>query len=133
MQHILQSAKDYNHKSFADVKNEVILMLIDFVERAVQSIETGTPVEAPKPAPAFKAEPATPASTPKKPEDNVGPNDKLSFAMDNRHLAGKTVSVANDKSIVITGKVVGLDAPFVLVKTDTGPTIKVPLDKVSLG
>ena len=32
----------------------------------------------------------------------------------------------------VNGEVVGLDAPFVVVKTDTGPTISVPLQNVSL-
>jgi hypothetical protein len=133
LQHILKSAEDYNHKSFVDVKADVIGMLAEFTNKAIQTIEGGAPVVvAPvAPAPAFQAE--TPVAPAKKPaEDRMGPGEKLSFAMDNRHLAGKAVSVSNDKNITIKGKVVGLDAPFVLIQTETGPTIKVPLDKVSL-
>jgi hypothetical protein len=69
----------------------------------------------------------------KKPEvDNVSHHDKMNFAMNNRHLANKRVQVINDKNVELFGQVVGLDAPFVLVKTDTGPTIKVELEKVVL-
>ena len=56
--------------------------------------------------------------------------DKMSFAMDNRHLSNQTVKVLNDENLDVTGIVVGLDAPFVIVKTIQGPTISVPLEKV---
>lgn len=133
LQHILQSAKDYNHKSFVDVKNDVVSMLSDLVDQAIQKIEgivpTPTPTKGETP---YAKEEQSPPPPVKKPEDRIGANDKLSFAMDNRHLAGKSVSVANDKNITIKGKVVGLDAPYVLVATESGPTIKVPLEHVSL-
>jgi hypothetical protein len=58
--------------------------------------------------------------------------DKMNFAMDNRHLANRKVSVMNDQNVQIEGTVVGLDAPDVVVKTTSGPTIKVPLEKVVL-
>lgn len=58
-------------------------------------------------------------------------NDKMNFALNHRHLANKEVTVLNAQNAPIeTGVVVGLDAPDVLVKTKTGPTIKVPVDKV---
>lgn len=139
LNHILQSAKDYNHKAFVDVKNDVILMLIEFTEKAIQAIETGTtPVIAvPKDAAVFQPEtpataPAQAQAKPKPTEGEMGPGEKLNFALDNRHLGGKKVTVANDKNLTVTGTVVGLDAPFVIVKTDTGPTIRVPLPQVSL-
>jgi hypothetical protein len=58
--------------------------------------------------------------------------DKINFAMDNRHLGNKKVRVFNDQNMDITGTVVGLDAPHVLVKTTAGPTIEVPLERVEL-
>lgn len=58
--------------------------------------------------------------------------DKMNFAMNNRHLANQKVSVINDKNVQIEGTVVGLDAPYVLVKTTSGPTIKVQLEEVVL-
>lgn len=144
--HILVSAKDYKHEAFTDVKDDVVSLLEQFVRKTVEAIEAGTQVTITVGPPTIGIVQTTPQAPappevvapaqlqPKKPiEDTVSPNDKLSFAMDNRHLAGKAVSVANDQNITITGKVVGLDAPFVLVKTDTGPVIKVPLPKVSLG
>lgn len=65
-------------------------------------------------------------------KDLVDNNDKLTFALDNRHLANKRVTVANDTGMQVHGEVVGLDAPNVVVKTDTGPTIQVPIGNVSL-
>lgn len=60
--------------------------------------------------------------------------DKMSFAMSNRHLANKKVTVLNqsDNSPLGQGIVVGLDAPHVVVKMDAGQTINVPLEKISL-
>lgn len=66
----------------------------------------------------------------KKREETISNNDKMNFAMNNRHLANKRVQVLNDKNAQIFGHVVGLDAPNVLVKTDTGPTIQVPIENV---
>lgn len=64
------------------------------------------------------------------PASSLSNQDKMSFALANRHLADKRVEVMNDKNVKIFGKVVGLDAPFVVVKTETGPTINVPLERV---
>ena len=56
--------------------------------------------------------------------------DKMNFAMSNRHLANKRVQVLNDMNVTITGLVCGLDAPNIVDKTDTGPVINVPLEKI---
>lgn len=142
LNHILDSAKDYQHKAFSDVKEDVVGMLAQFVKKSIEAIETGTELQLSLPtinivaqSPVAPPQPqvAAPVQTqPKKPEDQISPNEKLNFALDNRHLAGKKVSVINDMNIDISGEVVGLDAPFVLVKTATGPVIKVPLMHVSL-
>lgn len=66
-------------------------------------------------------------------ESEMSPNEKMNFAMDNRHLAGRSVNVLDsDDKIISDGTVSGLDAPYVCVKTSTGPIIKVPLNKVVL-
>ena len=71
--------------------------------------------------------------TPKKLEEPVyDTNAKLSFAMENRALSNKKVSVTNDENREVTGIVVGLDIPFVLVKIQDGPLIKVPRSKVQV-
>ena len=67
---------------------------------------------------------------PKQPE--VANHDKMNFALNHRHLGNKRVQVLNDQNATILGTVVGLDAPFVVVKTDTGPTINVPINMVVL-
>lgn len=72
----------------------------------------------------------TPPVKPKK--DVLSQNDKINFAMDNRHLGNKKVRVLNDKNMNIVGTVVGLDAPHIIVKTEAGPTIEVPLEKVEM-
>jgi hypothetical protein len=136
--HILTSAREYNHASFSDVKDDVVTLLDQFVKKTIEAIEAGTEVTITVGPAVVSSQPSVDSAQksistpPKKPEDRVGANDKLSFALDNRHLSGKIVTVANDKNMTITGKVVGLDAPYVLVATETGPTIKVPLEKVSL-
>lgn len=66
----------------------------------------------------------------KKKAQEMSNNDKMNFAMNHRHLANKRVQVINDQNVQIFGNVVGLDAPYILVKTETGPTIQVPLEKV---
>lgn len=143
LRHIGQSASEYNHKTFADVKDDVNVLLANFIEKAISSIETEQPLiisvgQAPAAQPvAAQTQQQTPAQQHQQHiksmvEQELSPSEKLSFAMDNRHLAGKRVMVENDKNIEIRGEVVGLDAPFVHVKTDTGPIIKVPLAKVSL-
>lgn len=47
--------------------------------------------------------------------------DKIRFAMELRHLGGKEVKVASKGNS--TGTVVGIDAPHVIVKLETGVTI----------
>lgn len=75
-------------------------------------------------------------------EDDVRPDsgkssimsnqDKLNFAINNRHLANKKVNV-RDGTKNIEGVVVGLDAPDVIVRTEAGPCIKVPVNRIELG
>lgn len=144
--HILESAKQYEHVAFEDVKDDVVSLLQNFVKKTIEAIEAGTEVTitvgpaTAATAPSVPQAPAQPQfatpeqSQPKKPAgpQEMSPNEKLNFALDHRHLGGKKVSVANDKNIEIKGHVVGLDAPFVIIKTDTGPTIKVPVEHVSL-
>lgn len=143
--HILQSASTYEHASFKDVKQDVVSLLENFVKKTIEAIEAGTEVTITVGPPTINIIPTTPQTPaqpqvgaaaqlqPKKTEDRVSVAEKASFALDNRHLGGKMVSVENDKNMTIRGKVVGLDAPFVIIQTDTGPTIRVPLEKVSLG
>lgn len=57
--------------------------------------------------------------------------DKIQFALANRHLDGKEV-VCRTPNGEVTGKVVGLDAPYVIVKTDTGHTAPVLLENIIL-
>lgn len=83
--------------------------------------------QAPQNSPYSKEEPQTQTQQKKQELSN---NDKMAFALNNRHLANKKVQVLNDQNAQIFGSVVGLDAPFVVVKTETGPTIQVPLEKV---
>lgn len=140
--HILDSAKEYEHAAFQDVKTDVVGMLDQFVKKSIEAIEAGTVInitvggtsEAP-PIVVAKVESApTPppaAKTPPQPFEN--PQAKLSFALEHRHLSGKAVSVINEMNLEVTGTVVGLDAPFVLVKTKSGPVIKVPVEKINLG
>lgn len=80
---------------------------------------------------AFASDDAPPQA-PKKPESpgqKAKRQDKIQFALANRHLDGKRVTVIQNGNQV-GGKVVGLDAPNVIVKTDTGHTVPVDLDNL---
>lgn len=46
--------------------------------------------------------------------------EKIQFAKDHMRLANRTVTAANAKGDVVQGKVVQLDAPFVILQTDKG-------------
>lgn len=143
LNHILDSVKTYKEKAYAAVKADVEASLEQFVKKSIEAIEQGTTVSAIL-ATVVNKQPVETANKQaqvevkqqeqkkSKIESEASPADKLTFALENRHLAGKKVSVANEQNMSITGNVVGLDAPHVIVKTETGPTIKVPLNKVSL-
>lgn len=145
LNHILESARKYNDKDFKHVKEAVVEMLSTFVLHAVETIDRGEPftiqAQAPKApeanTPFATEETKTTPVAPPQPKrlttpGEASPSEKMSFAMAHRELANKMVSVANDKNMLVKGKVVGLDAPFVVVAVDGGPTIKVPRGNVSL-
>lgn len=134
LRHIEASVVNYDLPDFKEVKADVVVLVQTFVADSIKVIE-GNPAPQPVPTAETTAQPApTQAAKPAaaKAEPEMSPGEKMNFALDNRHLAGKQVNVLNDKNIDIRGEVVGLDAPYVLVKTTTGPTIKVPLNNVSL-
>jgi hypothetical protein len=76
------------------------------------------------------APPPRPRQTP--PTKHEQREDKISFGLRNRHLDQKRVLVVTKQGIQTAGIVVGLDAPNIVVKTDTGHTIQVPLENVTL-
>lgn len=146
LNHILSSAKDYNHEDFKDVKDEVVSSLESFIVRTINSIESDSEIQLEASiskedldiiktvADKVKSKNKEVIKSTKSSVSNpvVDNNIKLKFAMDNRVLANKKVTIANDQNLTITGTVVGLDAPDVIVRTDSGPIVKVPLEKVSL-
>lgn len=127
-------------KLIESIENDLPMQLIhteqeDFSREQINALrQVADRVLNPKaPPPAAPAQPqatqpAAPAQKPNRPP--MSNQDKIGFAMENRHLANKKVEVINDQNVTIVGTVVGLDAPFVIVKTDSGPTIEVPLEKV---
>lgn len=112
---------------FSKEQSEVLKELADKFMAAKQN---KNPQQESKPQNQPYQSDQAPVPAPKKQE--LSHNDKMNFAMNNRHLANKRVQVMNDQNVQIHGLVVGLDAPYVQVKTDTGPTINVPLEKVSM-
>lgn len=138
LKHIEESVISYNQPTFASVKEDVVALVKKFVTESIVAIEGFEVKLIPNEdksvnvAIAVQVQPVPVVSVKPKTEPELSPGEKMNFALDNRHLAGKKVSVLNDKNVDISGEVVGLDAPFVLVKTTTGPTIKVPLANVSL-
>jgi hypothetical protein len=72
-----------------------------------------------------KTKPADPKKIP--PKEDV--QDKVRFAMQNRHLGGKIARTKTDMGDE-SGTICGLDAPHVLIKTPTGKIIKALLHEV---
>lgn len=63
-------------------------------------------------------------------EKNVPVQDKITFALANRHLEGKILT-ANTLMGQVTGKVVGLDAPHIIIQTVPGsPAISITMDQI---
>lgn len=144
-------AKDTHCVDYKDVQKEVYEQIEPFLTKLMTAIETDTPVST-ESQPVLtkeeldavklvaskvlnKAQTPTPPSTerppaPPPPKRDISTPDKMNFAMSHRHLGNKRVQVMNDEHAQIFGLVVGLDAPFVVVKTDTGPTINVPIEKI---
>lgn len=121
--------QDYNSSLFSKEQSEALKELADKFMAAKQN---KTQPQESKPQvqnQPYQNDPA-PVQAPKRQE--LSHNDKMNFAMNNRHLANKRVQVMNDQNVQIHGMVVGLDAPFVQIKTDTGPVINVPVDKISI-
>lgn len=141
LNHILQSAKEYDHKDYAEVKEDVVKMLAEMVRAGIVSIENGTTLtfntsqnqEVPPPPADSQAATATQnnAAKPQLKENELGPNDKLSFALQHRELGGKQVQVLNKTGgDPYQGTVVGLDAPYVHVAIKDGPTIKALINEI---
>lgn len=135
LNHILQSVKEYHDAEFQDVHSDVLALVSDFVTNTIANIETAeepkkassgtSDSSATEPVPAPRTEPA-PRKAPA-----VGPAEMMAFALEYRHLSGKSVVVTPPAGHEpIKGSVVGLEAPFVLVKTEAGPTIKVPVESL---
>jgi hypothetical protein len=138
---------------FTEVKQEVMSQIEPFFAEVIASIETGTDI-AKSVSNSFsnkevevlqnlvqrtlakQSNPAPQTETTQKPIQptrnlpELSQADKLSFALANRHFANKRVQIINDQNVQINGVCVGLDAPNVLVRTDSGPTIQVPLEKI---
>lgn len=146
-------------ESYSDYQKEVDSELIKFIDSKIKELETGEKIKSKvtqasdifspedleileqiiarvknKPQqPQANLEKTISPTKPKKetPAPPVAAIDPVRFVMQNKHLDGRKVQVkSNDDNPNITGKVVGLDAPWVIVKTDKGPTIKVQLENI---
>lgn len=143
---------------YKDVQEEIVGKIEPFLLQLIESIEKDAEPQSSQSAGTFTEEQATALKTladrvlqkpvipqvnnqafssdtpppvkPAQPANQLSHNDKMNFALNNRHLAQKRVQVLNDQNAPIYGTVVGLDAPHVVVKTETGPTINVPVEKI---
>lgn len=144
---------DPKSKDFNDVKEEILGKLGASIDLMSKEIEDGiAPAEAVKSenmdilnslaerlkskselltAPASSPVPNS-AAAPMPKKSQMSNQDKLSFAMDNRHLANKQVVGRTDSGVNVSGVVVGLDAPYVYLKTSEGPTVPVLLDMIQI-
>jgi hypothetical protein len=144
---LLQSSLK-NPAEHEGVAEEVLAVLGEFIASRKHHLESGAPEVAQAPA----VEPFTPeemtairallqrlsqratsdAPAPATPQPRVTDrNDKLRFALENKSLENKRVSVDTEHGRVL-GVVVGLDAPNVIVKTDTGYTVPVDVRHIKV-
>lgn len=137
LEHILKSAKEYEDKDFKDVKDDVILLLESFITRAIDIIENPPKYKAPTKLPtSSKVENSVNENSQQvQPEVDIAEpsvNDKMSFAMENRHLSGREATTIAKDGQIIKGTITGLDAPYIILKTNNGPRIKVLKDNISV-
>lgn len=140
-------------KEFSDVKKEIEILVNEFVENQIKIIEDGEAPKSENPANQLadnevvvlkdmvtrflsktnqvtkEKEIEVPKVQVEKQRIPMPQQDKISFALANRHLDHKRVKVITQNGNV-SGIVCGLDAPNVVVKTDNGYTIEVTLDKI---
>lgn len=141
---------------YKEIKNEMVSKIEPLLKNLITEIEDGTITEVKLEGDFSKDElntlkalaeranaknvivDAKPADTrPKelvlnKKEPMMSVHEKMQFSLSHRHLANASVNVMNDQNVTITGKVVGIDAPYLVIKTESGPVIKVPPEKVSM-
>lgn len=91
---------------------------IEILKQLVDQVRNRTRAHAPKPA----------AEIP--PEQKAARQDKTQFALANQHLAGQQVK-AKIEGEDLVGKVVGLDAPHVIVQLPQGGAVGVPLENIT--
>lgn len=144
-------SKDKHCIDFAPVKEEVLALIKPVLVKLSKEIEDGVTSEESKKdnlstedlqllktlAEKAKARISGPVtntvhSKPQVPvkREALTNKDKLAFAMENRGLADKLVLVDNGDNTTLEGRVVGLDAPNVIIRTDNGSVIQVPVDRV---
>lgn len=129
---------------FQEIFEEVVGEVKTFIDNQINAIESGislknntieifTPDEvntlkllSAKASAQLNSVPQNKPEVPPKPVPP--PQDKISFTLQHRPLGGKHVNVENAGK----GIVVGLDSPFILVKLDSGQTIQVTSDKITL-
>lgn len=108
---------------YPEIKEDMMKILSKFSDKLVASLEKNYSLpsldgqETPK---------HVPKNVPKKPQKQnkeLPKQDKITFALENRRLADQKVNVRTEQG-VFKGKVIGLDAPFVIVKLDSGATVQ---------
>jgi hypothetical protein len=130
---LLSIVKANANEELANIKEDMVSLFENFINTQIKNIEGDEikviPTQVNSNAP-FKNETETKSVS----NDNeVPPNEKINFALDYRHLGGKKVKVLNKEGSDSTiGEVVGLDAPYVVVKTSAGPTIRTKVDKIEV-
>lgn len=158
--HILNSLSEFSDPEFEEVKSDVLLEVTAFVDAQVDMIENSKKFQetgdthpddenftleeikilkqtvkkllTPKaPANDGTYQSSEQAPTQKKQAPPEQRQDKISFALSHRHLANKRVR-CNTSNGEVLGTVVGLDAPHIIVRTDTGHTAPMPLETLEV-
>lgn len=128
---VLKQAEASTPECDDSVSVEVRAELNTFIDKMISMLEN--PEEEVKPQNFFTGEePIQPASTGDVITKVVIPKqDKIQFAIANKHLAGKTVIVST-KDGEVEAEVKSLDCPNVIVHTVTGFTAAIPIEKIRL-
>lgn len=148
---ISENLNTINSDKFKDVAEEVKAEVKAFIDAQVDMIETGTLKDSKELSTLFTNEEvdalkrlaaralqkteavnnpmgkSTEKKTPKKQQRELSQPDKISFALAHRNLGGKKVRIGESQEV---GECVGIDAPYIIVKMESGRTVQTTPEEI---
>lgn len=108
---------------YPEIKEDMMKILSKFSDKLVASLEKNYSLPSLDGQETLKHVPKNVPKKPQKQNKELPKQDKITFALENRRLADQKVNVRTEQG-VFKGKVIGLDAPFVIVRLDSGATVQ---------